>query len=192
MNRILSYVVVALIALAVGAFASSKYFDNREPEVVIEYDTIVETVVDSVGFTVYDTIASPPEKVTIYIPVETPTGEVIDSTEVETQKYTGVEELENGTIRWTAYADKLFATEFELETEKETIVKTVTVTLPPKSALFAGGGLNYNQGISSAEVGLMYNRRQKWQAGIVVNHDLTGLLPKGAQTSIGVRAYIKL
>lgn len=193
MKGLLKYVVIALIAAAIGAFATSKWLDNRKPKVVIEYDTVIERKIDSVPFKVYDTIKSPPEIVYFDIPDTNPMGESTgDTTRVETKKYTGTETLSNGTINWTVYADKLFATEFTLETQERIITKTITETLPPASALFLGGGLDYNNGLGAAEVGLMYNRRQKWQAGIVINHDLTGLLPQEYRTSIGVRAYIKL
>lgn len=193
MKRIGTYVVVALIALAVGVYATSRHYENREPEVVIQHDTVPKIEVDSVPFKVYDTIKSPPEVVYLDVPDTNPMGESTgDTIQVETKKYTGVENLSNGTIYWTAYADNLFGTEFKLETEKEYITTTITKTLPPSPAFFAGGGFNYNGGLSVVEVGIMYNHKQKWQAGVVVNHDLTGLLPSNARTSVGLRAYFKL
>lgn len=196
MKTVSKYIVTALIALVIGAFASSRWNKSRGNDIVIEYDTIYERVIDSVPFKVYDTIKLPPKIVTIEIPQVdnsgTPTGETV---QVETKKYTGKEELENGTIFWSAYADKLYATEFKLETEKETIIKTVTETLPAKSRLYLATGVDINWGSKypqAAEVGLMYNRRQKWAIGAVIRHDFSKDFPLPQRTTFGVRLHIGL
>lgn len=198
MQRIGTYILVALIALAIGAFASSKWFTTK-PEVVIktEYDTIIEEKVDSTKIKYLEELLAEKslkvETVTVKIPVPV-TEEESDSTFVTTKRYKGVANLDNGTIKYEIYADSLHGVKFTLATQDTVIntTKTITKLLPSKSALFIGGGVDYNGSISSVEAGLMYNRKQKWQAGIVVNHDLTGLLPSQARTSVGVRAYFKL
>jgi hypothetical protein len=198
MKGIGKYVVVALIVLVVGAFLSSKFFDNREPEIKIERDTISVPEIDSTRVKFLEEelkkAKAKKEKVTIKVPVPVVQHDTVytDSSTVVTTKYTGSEVLNNGTINYEIYADSLHAYNFTLETENQIIKETITKTLPPKSALFLGGGVNINDGIQSAEIGLMYNRRQKWQVGVVVNQDLSGLLSSGKQTSVGVRAYIKL
>lgn len=192
-KSIKTYVIIALIALAVGAFTSSRIFDNREPEIKVEVDTIRIPQVDSTRIKFLEeelaSLRADTAKVVIKVPVieENPVGEpeIVDSVEVATTKYTGTQELTNGTIGYEIYADSLHAFNFTLETEKEIINTTITKTLPPKSALFVGGGVNFD---GSGELGLMYNRRQKWQVGVVVNQDFA----LGRGTSLGVRAYIKL
>lgn len=197
MKRIGTYVVVALIAMALGAFATSKWF-SPEPEVTVEYDTIRVPQVDStkVKF-LQEELAkakATKEKVTIKVPVPVIQRDTVytDSSTVVTTKYTGREELNNGIINFEIYADSLHAYNFMLETEKEYITETITKFMPPRNVLMVGGGLNYNGGLNSAEAGLMYNIKQKWQIGVVVNHDLTGLLPSEQRTSFGLRAYFKL
>lgn len=191
MNRLLSYAIVALIAIAVGVFGTYKYFDNQIIESTVKYDTVIVKVKDTVPFKLIEQAEIKVQPVKLTVPNNAISTTIItDSIQIETSKYEGVERFSNGTIGWTVYADKLWATEFTLETEKEVITKTVTNTLAPKSAFFAGGGFNFNQGLSASEVGIMYNHKQKWQLGVVAQHDLTGLLPQN--TSLGVRAYFKL
>lgn len=198
MNNLGKYVMVALAALVVGAFLSSKWFDKREPEVKVERDTIIVRTQDSTKVKYLEEelkkAKASKEKVTIRVPVTIVEKDTVytDSSTVVTTKYTGTEKLNNGVIKYEIYADSLHAYNFTLETEKEYIKETITKTLPPKSALFIGGGVNYNSGIQSAEIGLMYNRRQKYQVGVVVSQDLSGLLPNNQRTSVGLRAYIKL
>lgn len=193
MKRIVTYVVIALIAFAVGAFASSKWF-TPEPRVITKTETVVQVVtkINSVPYAVIDTVRVKSKPVVITIP-SSPTS----VREVETTKYTGQEVLNNGTIDYTIYADSLRATAFKLTTRDSIVTHTIenTVILPPISRLYLSGGVNSSTSgfnVNSASAGLMYNRRQKWGVGISVTKDLSGLLPSNQQTSIGARVYIGL
>jgi len=192
------YVLVALIALAVGAFLSSKYLDNREPSITVETvtDTIIKTVVKETPIKFVDTVYVKSKPITINVPDNT-TLEPTDSISVETKQYVGKEVLENGTIDYEIYADSIYATKFKLTT-KDTVINTVTTitkVLPPKSRLYISGGLDI--GIvtptpQAASIGLMYNSRQKWGIGVEVKQDFSGLLPPTNSTTVGVRVYIGL
>lgn len=191
------YVVTALVGILLGLFLYSKFDKTPEPKVVIETvvktDTIVQVKRDTIPFTPVD--IDKPEVEEVTIPVQEPDGTEI---EVKTQKYTGEKIFpESGArLKYEIYADSLRATSFKLEYNQETITNTVTTTiretLPPKSALFVGGGADFGEGLQRVEIGILYNRRQKWQAGIVVNHDLTGNLPQNMRTTVGGRVYFKL
>lgn len=196
MNRIGTYVVIALIAFALGAFASSKFWPGSEPGVTVKYDTIVRTRVDSVPFNLLDSAKVKIQPVTIVVPNNViSTTVLVDSVEVRTNKYEGTEELSNGTIDWTVYADKLYATEFKLTTKDTTIIKHVTETLPARSRLYFMGGLDMDwvtKAPAGAELGLMYNRRQKWGVGVSIRQDLSGLLPSNLATTAGFKIYVGL
>lgn len=208
MGSLGKYVVVALIAFALGAFASSKIFDNREPviTVVTETDTTVTEHVDTTGVVAIDSTEVEVEPVTIYKPIvgepvviANPNDNEVDdpAPTIETKKYTGTEELDNGTIDYEIYADSLYAVKFDLTT-KDTVVTnttTITKTLPPLSRLYFSGGMeSSSNGFSpqAASVGLMYTRRQKWGVGLEVRHDFSGLVPPNAATTVGVRVLIGL
>lgn len=199
MKSIGKYLLIILIAFAVGFIASNKYYDDSliSQTVVTKRDTIVKVIVDSVPFKVIDTVRVKGETVVINVPSSNPMGGEPVFKEVETTKYTGKEELSNGTIDYEIYADSLYATSFKLTTKETTINNTTTITntVPTKSRLFLMGGtdLNWeNQQPQAAEIGLMYNRRQKWGVGLGVRHDLSGLLPANNRTTIGVKVYIGL
>lgn len=199
MNGTLKYVLIALIAFALGALASSKWFDNREPEIVVRRDTITIIEKDTTGLQIAtkDKVEVEPVAITLPAGITTPEGVVLtEPVEVETKKYTGKEVLENGTIEFEIYADKLLAYDFKLTTEKEYIRETITKILPAKSRLYMFGGVEgglFNNGIpQAAEVGLMYNRRQQWGIGLSIRQDFTGLLPQNKATTLGIRVYIGL
>ena len=199
MKRIGVYVVIALIAFAVGAFASSKWF-TPEPKVITKTKTVIEVVtkVDSVPFKVIDTMFVKSEPVVIRIPSNVPIYlDTISFRDVSTTKYTGQEVMNNGTIDYTIWADSLRATSFNLTTRDSIVTTTIdnTVILPQISRLYLSGGINSTTSgfnVNSASAGLMYNRRQKWGVGLEVTQDLSGLLPTNQQTSIGARVYIGL
>lgn len=198
MKSLGKYALIALIAFAVGALASSKWFDNREPEITVERDTIYLPQTDTTGlqFATQDKVEVAPVVMTLPAGFTTPEGEVLtDSIEVSTQKYTGKEELDNGTIHYQIYANKLLAYEFTLDTEDRIIRETITKLLPSKSRLFLTGGVDMNwvnKTPQAAALGLMYNRRQKWGVGAEVRHDFSGLLPPENATTVGLRVYIGL
>jgi len=191
------YGLVALIAFVVGALAFQP--SKQKPEVKIETVTKIDTVTvvkrDSVPFipVIKDKTVTK-EDVTITVPTE----QEPDGTQVKTKLYKGTKVFDDvkAKLEYEIFADSLHATSFNLEVEEQTVIKevvtTIEKTLPPKSALFIGGGVDFGEGIQAAEIGLMYNRRQKWQAGIVVNQDLTGNLPQNMRTTVGGRVYIKL
>ncbi|WZE63609.1 hypothetical protein PANI_CDS0090 [Maribacter phage Panino] len=200
MKTIYKYGIVALIALALGAIVTSKWFAPK-PETIIETvtktDTIVKIVIDSTGFSPIDstTTESP---VAIDVP-DVSTSEPTDSIKVDTKKYSGTKVLKNGTIGYDIYADSLYALDFTLETKDTTVVKetvtTVTKTLPPRSNLFISGGVESsinNFSPQAASIGLMYNRKQKWGVGVEIRQDFSGLLPPENNTTLGLRVYIGL
>lgn len=186
-----------LIAIAVGAIltAAVTCSQNEEPSVTVvtETDTIIKTVIKESPIKYVDRfIKSKP--ITITVPDGT-TLEPTDSVTVNTTKYVGTEDLDNGTIEYEIYADSLYATKFRLTT-KETIVNnttTITKVLPPKSRLFISGGYDgVNFQPQAANVGLMYNIKQKWGIGVEARHDFSGLLPPQNRTTLGVKIYIGL
>jgi hypothetical protein len=198
MKTLGKYVVVALIAFAIGAFATSKWLDSREVDLVVDYDTVYIDKIDSTGFTPVEQSKVNVAPVVMTLPegFTTPTGEVLtDSIPVETNKYTGTQVLENGTIDYEIYADRLLAYDFKLTTEDKVVTRTITKTLPSKSRLYFGGGLDFDwvtKRPQGGELGLMYNRRQKWQVGVAVRQDFSGLLPSNMSTTFGVKFYIGL
>lgn len=198
MKKPLIYIVIALIAFVIGALVCSKYMDNRKPEIKIERDTVRVKEVDSTKIKFLEQELSKAkaikEKVEIKVPFQVVKKDTVyvDTVKVNTNKYVGTEELENGKVHYEIYADSLHAYSFKLETEKEIIKERIEITLPPKSALFIGGGVDYGEGVQSAELGLMYNRRQKWQVGISINQDFTANLPQNMRTTVGIKAYIKI
>lgn len=198
MKGIGKYVLIALIAFALGAFASSKWFDNREPKVIVERDTVIVKEIDSTGFIIATQEKVEVANTTISLPSGTtlPSGEIItEPIEVPTQKYTGKEEMENGTVEFEIYADNLLGYNFTLTTEKEIITETITKTLPSRSRLFIKGGIDLgwvDKIPQAAEIGLMYNRRQKWGIGASLRHNFSGLLPPQNATTLGVDLYIGL
>lgn len=189
------YAVVALIIFVLGAISGSQWF-APDPEIKVERDTVTITKVDSVPFKLIDPVKTKPQPVTISVPKNViSTTIAMDTVEVRTNKYQGKEELSNGTIDWTIYADKLYATEFKLKTEDKVITETITKTLPSRSRLFVMGGIDMDwttklpQGV---ELGLMYNRRQKWGIGVAIRHDVSGMLPPNMSTTAGLRLYVGL
>lgn len=197
MKGIYKYGLIALIAFALGAFTSSKYLGNREPEVIVEVDTVYVEKSDSTG------IVFPQDKVevahtSLVLPSGStlPNGEILtEPVEVDTNKYTGVEKLENGTIEFEIYADNLLAYDFKLTTNEKIVTKTVTKTLPAKSRLYLMGGADVNlvtKSPTAVELGLMYNRRQKWGVGLSIRHDFSGIIPPEYSTTLGGNIYIGL
>lgn len=195
-----------LIALALGVILSALVINcNREEPsvtVVTKTDTIVKTTVDSsqIKYLQEELKKAKAEvkTVTIKVPVPAEDGEQVDSVEVTTKKYTGKEELDNGTIDYEIYADSLYAVKFDLTTKDTIINNTTTITkvLPPKSRLFITGGIEGSSNSplvpQAASVGLMYNRKQKWGVGLELRQDFTGILPSDKSTTVGVKVHIGL
>lgn len=198
MKSLGKYIIVALIALVVGAIISSKWFQPDaiiETVTVVRTDTIIKTVIDTTGIKPINPEIGQP--VVIELPdVSTPDPD--DTIKVETQKYTGIEVLSNGTITYEIFADSLYAVDFKLSTQDKIITNNITTTItkiiPPSSMLFVGGGLDFAfTGIPvQANVGLMYNRRNKWAASVLLNKDLTGLMPATQTYSVGLKIWIPL
>lgn len=121
---------------------------------------------------------------------------IAQDTTVATTKYTGKEELTNGTIDWEVYADKLYATKFKLTTKDSVVTNTTTITKRIiKSKLYAGGGVDMNwdnKRVEGYSVGLMYARKQNYAIAATINHDITGLLPPDKATTVGFRVWIGL
>jgi hypothetical protein len=195
-----------LIAMAVGAILTAFVTYTLEGNLKRDNDLISEKVrtvikvvtkIDSVPYAVIDTVKVKGETVIINVPVENPMGTEPVYREVETTKYTGREELSNGTIDYEIYTDSLRATAFKLTTKDSIITNTIerTERLPPISRLYASGGLESSiSGFSpqAASIGLMYNRRQKWGVGVEIRHDFSGLLPVSNQNTVGVKVLIGL
>lgn len=192
-----------LIALALGAILSASVVtcNREEPSVVVETVTEIkiDTVVDSTKIKFLEEelkkAQAEVKTVTIKVPIVEDNGEVVDSVDVITQKYVGTEELDNGTIKYEAYADSLHAIKFELTTKDTVITNTTTITktLPPRSKLFITGGFDGPSFTpQAASVGLMYNVKQKWGVGIEVRQDFSGLLPPKDRTTLGVKVHIGL
>jgi hypothetical protein len=198
MKKIITYVVIALIAFAIGAFASSKWFKPK-PEVITKETVVVkvETRVDSIPYTVIDTSKVKIKTVIVNVPSENPMGSEPVYREVKTIKYKGKEELNNGTIDYEIYADNLLGTKFKLTTKESTTTKTIETEtiLPAKSRIYISGGLDANYQTkypTAASVGFMYNRRQKWGVGLDLRQDFSGLIPKEQSTTVGLKVYIGL
>lgn len=201
MKQIGTYLIIALIALAVGAFISSKWFDNREPEIITKTKTeiVVKTKIDSIRIKFLEKELEKEknnikvETVILDLPDKKPMGEPV-TRQVETQRYTGSDSLSNGTIDYTIYADSLRAVKFKLTTKDSIITKTIETTkiLPAKSRLYLSGGLDVHPTPTAVSIGLMYNRRQKWGVGVEMRQDFSRLLPVENQTTFGVRVFIGL
>ena len=192
--------------MAVGAILTAFVTYTLEGNLKRDNDLISEKVrtvikvvtkIDSVPYAVIDTVKVKGETVIINVPVENPMGTEPVYREVETTKYTGREELSNGTIDYEIYTDSLRATAFKLTTKDSIITNTIerTERLPPISRLYASGGLESSiSGFSpqAASIGLMYNRRQKWGVGVEIRHDFSGLLPVSNQNTAGIKIFIGL
>lgn len=203
MRTIWKYVIVAALGIILGVAStlSLKKCPKITETVIHETDTTITDNVDSTGVVIVT-----PENVSVVPvtiktihphPVTNPTGDVLETpVNVDTNKWTGKTELNNGTIDWTIYADSLYGTDFKLTTKDTVIRETTTITqqLPTRSRLFLMGGaeLGINKTLHAASVGLMYNRRQRWGAGVEVRHDLTGVLPPNLRTTVGAKVYIGL
>jgi len=165
----------------------------------IKTETIVKTVRDTTELRIVDTVLVKPEKVIIRVPVkvkDTTGVVVVDSIPVQTNKYTGSEELENGTIDYEIFADNLVATKFLLTTQDSTkIITKETLKKIHASRLFLTGGANYGistKNIEGASLGLTYIRRNEWGIGIYAEQNFNNLLPNNQKTSVGVRLFIGL
>ena len=188
------------VGVILTAFVAYNLKGDRDNDIISEkVRTVIKVVtkIDSVPYAVIDTVKVKGETVIINVPAENPMGTEPVFREVETTKYTGREELSNGTIDYEIYADSLRATAFKLTTKDSIITKTIKITerLPPISRLYASGGLESSINRFSpqaASIGLMYNRRQKWGAGVELRHDFSGLIPKEQATTIGMRVFIGL
>lgn len=195
MKPIYKYLLITLIAFALGVFMSMKFL-KKEIVTETKYDTIVKTVIDSTGFRLINNPKIEVKPVTINVPkssIEVTT--LTDSVEVVTKKYKGKDTLGNGIIDWEVYADKMYARNFKLTVNEKTITKTVTQTLPSRSRLFLLTGTEFNtvnKLPNELEVGLMYNYRQKWGVGFSFNHDFTGKLPSADRNTLGVKVLIGL
>jgi hypothetical protein len=191
-----------LIALALGAVLSATVIqkcENRQPTTttITQIDTVYIDRVDSTGIKpITPKVVANTKPVTLTIP-NLETTLATDSVEVNTTLYKGKEVLNNGTIDYEIYADNLVATNFELTTKESVITKTITnnIVLPPLSRLYISAGIESSLGGFSPQavsVGLMYNRRQKWGAGVELRQDFSGLLPPDKTTTVGVKVYIGL
>jgi hypothetical protein len=192
MKRIGTYAIIALVAIALGAFLAFKIRDKREPEIIIKRDTITIVEIDSTPIIIIDTVKIKSKPVVIKVP-EIYRDTVVVRDSIETTMYTGIDSLSNGIVDWTIYADNLQARQFKLTTEKEYVTETITKILPPKSRLYLSTGLDANLKTKipqAAELGLMYNRRQKWGAGAVIRHDFSGSYEPNAGSTFGLRVFI--
>ena len=192
--------------MAVGAILTVFVIYKLEGNIKRDNDLVSEKVrtvikvitkIDSVPYAVIDTVKVKGETVVINVPAENPMGTEPIFREVETTKYTGREELSNGTIEYEIYADSLRATAFKLTTKDSIITNTIEITerLPPISRLYVSGGLESStNGFSpqAVSIGLMYNRRQKWGVGVEIRHDFSGLLPVSNQNTAGIKIFIGL
>lgn len=204
-------VIIAVLAFVVGLIVSYFIFKPGDIEETTTTDTKITVTEkkDSTGLQFIDTTKVSVDPVVIKIPVKKEfilSGEPEDSVElvesqpdsveVQTSKYQGKEELSNGTIDWTIYADNLYATEFDLTTKDSLIERTTTITRTiQRSRLYVGGGVDLNmvnKYPERASIGLMYNRKQKWAIDLTISKDFTGLLPPGADTYMGARLWIGL
>ena len=199
MNSLSKYLIALVIGVILGAGAI--FYVDRCPEpvttVVTQTDTIYKTVVDSteIKFLKEELTKAKAnvETVIINVPAENPMGGESVFTEVETQKYTGTEELDNGTIGYEIYADSLYAYKFTLEAKETIINNTTTITKwDTRSRLYLGGGLDFNvvnKLPEAASVGLMYNRKQRWAVGVAIGNNFSGLLPVENATTVGVKFW---
>ena len=200
MKQIYKYLIAMAVGAILTAFVTYGLGGDRDNDLISEKVTTVIKVVtkiDSVPYAVIDTVKVKGETVIINVPAENPMGTEPIFREVETTKYSGREELSNGTIDYEIYADSLRATAFKLTTKDSIITKTIKTTerLPPISRLYASGGLESSINRFSpqaASIGLMYNRRQKWGVGVELRHDFSGLIPQEQATTFGMRVFIGL
>lgn len=184
-----------ILGAVFGFFLKGLLFPTPEPEVIKETVTVIEK--DTV--LVRDTITPPvPDPIIVEIPVQDTDGTIVTK---PVNRYRGTQLFPNSgaTLTYEVDAMDLFRTHFELDvpkvTETVTVTETITKILPAKSRLFFGGGVDFDWQTNEPEavsLGLMYNRRNKWQIGAALNHDISGELPSGQNLNFAVRFYLGL
>ena len=196
MKKVIEIAIALGLGLLAGLLIARLLFPCPEPiPVKKEVVKVVET--DTVYIKEFVEVPVPaPTPVTI--PVEQPDGTLV---ETPVNRYRGQQVFpESGAkLDYEIDASDLFATRFTLDVPKVketvTITETITKVLPARSRLFAGGGLDFDwetQEPEAVNIGLMYNRRNKWQLGAGINHDISGELPSGENLNFAVRFYIGL
>lgn len=182
---------IALIASFFIGFFFEKITSTQkiEEEVVvtkIQIDTVYKTIIDSIPFEVFTEKSK-----TINVQ--------LDNKKVKTTLNTGEKYFEKlrANLYYSIYAESLYATEFKLQLDEKTILNNQTNNIirykEPTSKIFLGGGLNVSQQeIQQIEVGAMYNHKQKWMAGIVINQNLINTDASINNTMLGGRFYIGL
>lgn len=186
-TRLLILITIFLLGFF---FRCSIDADNQEKTITTtKIDTIYKTVIDSVPY----------QEITKNSSTNKAEIKTTPDLKAKTTLNKGVKSFENlkATLHYEIYADNLYGTSFKLELEEHTIVKNIenkvyrTENIKPK--IFFGGGLNASQQeIQDVEIGMMYNHKQKWIAGIVINQNLNNTSPSVNNTSLGARFYIPL
>ena len=151
------WILFLITAFVVGFFSNKQEVIKTKTETVIKYDTITK-IVDN-------TKPTKIEKVVIEVPKNIANTQLdtvyIESKQVTTNKYTYIDTLENGLLKSTIWADKIFKRSIELTTfNKET--KTTTTNTVIKNSVMLGVDTNINSGIQQTSLNLYFVRGDKW------------------------------
>lgn len=214
MKKIYPYLIVLVISAFLGAFGTWRYIDKfYEDKIEIVRDTVIQVRVDSIPFTVldtvktktkpvkivyrkqseHDTVPPKPDEFIIILPDSIPS---FETDTIKSTKYYGTETLTNGIIDYEIVADKLIGYKFWLTTKDTTFNNTTTITkmLPPRPSFYLGGGPNFTmQGsIQSVSLDLLFKPTNKLIIGLESSYDTSGLLPSNNNFTLGAKVYFKL
>jgi hypothetical protein len=197
MNKLLSVIVIVLVAFILFQNDGCTYIKDKQPEVVTVHDT-AWTIHDSliikklkIKEVIHDTL--PPEYIadTNYLTLKLQY-EALASAFLDKNIYTDTLKLD--TLGYIAVADTVYKNELQKRSYKYnykiptiTVTNTITKQAPPKGALFIGGGVTGNPNeVKSFFGGFLYKSKKDKVFGL--NVGLTG----NSKIVYGVQSYWKI
>jgi hypothetical protein len=197
MNKLLSAIVLVLVAVILFQNNGCTYIDNQKPEVITVHDTTWERhdslIIKKLKIkeVIHDTL--PPEYIadTNYPKLKAQYDALVIS---YLAKNIYADTLKLDTLGYIAIADTLYKNELQNRSYKydykiPTITTTTTITkvAPPKSALFMGGGITVNSTeVKSLYGGFLYKSKKDKVFGL--NIGVTG----NSKIVYGVQSYWKI
>jgi len=199
MNKLLSAIVIILIAVILFQNDGCTYIKNKQPEVVTVHDTTWERhdslIIKKLKIkeVIHDTLATPPEYIadTNYPKLKAQYDALVvaylaknvyaDTVKLDTLGYV--------TVADTVYKNELLNRSYKYNYKIPTITVTTTITkhAPLKGALFVGGGITGNtSGMNALQGGFLYKSKQDKVFGL--NIGITG----NSQIVYGVQSYWKI
>jgi hypothetical protein len=196
MNKLLSVIVIVLVAFILFQNDGCTYIKDKQPEVVTVHDT-AWTIHDSliikklkIKEVIHDTL--PPEYIadTNYLTLKLQY-EALASAFLDKNIYADTVKLD--TLGYIAVADTVYKNEllnrsykYNYKIPTITVTTTITKQAPPKGALFIGGGVTGNKnGLELLHGGILYKTKKDKLLGL--NIGFTG----NNQIVYGIHSYWK-